>query len=104
MCVFAGQWYVLYGNIGLMLVHYILVVLFGYYLPCVVFEHEDYRLISYVALLMFNFVVFMLLYLNVSSEADFLGDRSWTEVLLFDVTMLMTVGFIGAMFCTKYMK
>ena len=104
ICACVGECYVLYGPLWLMLGHYVLVAFLGYYLPRLFFEQGDYRMVSYEVSILISFAVFMLLYLNVSSEADFPGARSWREVLLFDATAFMLASFIGAMSCTKYIK
>ena len=104
MCVFAGNQYVLYGNFGLMLIHYILVALLCYYLPVALFDQEDYRMISYVVSVMLSFIVFTLLYLNIGNEIGFTARLGWLEVMLYDSTAFMLIGFLGAMFNAKYVK
>ena len=104
LCLYAGYQYVLYGNIGLRAMHHILVALFCYYLPTVIFSRGDYRMVSYMVSLMLGFVMLMLMHILINPVVGFSDRTGWLEVLLYDSTAFMLIGFLGAMFNAKYVK
>ena len=104
MCVFAGEWYVLYGNAGLMLMHFILTALFCYYLPAVVFRRGDYRAMGYVISIILGFMALTMLYLEPSSEIGIPDGGSWSGVLQIDAVIYLAVSSVGAIVFGKFVK
>jgi len=95
--VFAGKWFLLYGNPALMVMHCMFAALFFYYLPIVIFKRGDYRLVSYMLEIMLSFVLFLWLYLNGTNEIKALSDIAWAELLMFDSAFVLVAGLGGAL-------
>lgn len=92
LCVIAAVWYVLYGNVGLMLIHFMLAIILFSYIPRLLSKRDDYRLVFCVVEILIGFMGFTWIYLNTSSEVNAMVYDSLRSILLFDFACMVGVG------------